>query len=167
MDTRGIGAVLLKVAGLVLITMSVANLPGFFSPLSAGVDWSFGESAGAAAVILGPLAVLGVVFWLFPGAIVNKIVAEAPSSQASSFDPRPIELIALAILGIYLIARGAIDLIQVISFIVAMQVQNSEHAFISATIISRVAAIGAQVLIGIWLCVGAKSVAGLIARLRG
>jgi len=157
----------MKVTGLVLIAMSLANLPGFFSPLTLGANWSFGQAAGAAAVIVGPLLALGIVFWLFPGTIVNKIVAHDPSLSASPMNLRPLELVALAILGIYLIARGLVDAIQVVAFIVAMQTMNSDHAFISASVISRGAAIAVQIGIGIWLCVGAKGIASMIARLRG
>jgi hypothetical protein len=166
MDTRGVGAILLKVAGLVLIVMAVADLPSFFSPLSMGANWSIKEAVGTAALILGPLIVLGILLWLFPGTIVNKIVADAPASSQASSDPRPIELVALTFLGIYLVARGIIDGGQVLVFVIATQIQSSEHAFISASIFSRFAAVVLEVLIGVFLCIGAKSLLDLIARLR-
>jgi hypothetical protein len=165
-DIRSIGAIILKVGGLLLIAFGVGNLPAFFSPLSVGSNWSLAQSVGAASVTLGPIIVLGVLFWFFPGAIVNKIVSETPVPARSEMDLRPVELVAISLVGVYLIARSVVELSYLVVYVVATNLQQSEHAFIGATIFSKAVAIAVELAVGLVICVGAKGIVRLLERAR-
>jgi len=164
MDTRAIGAILLKIAGLVLIAESAASLPAFFSPVSVGANWTFAEAAATAAATIGPMAVVGILFWLFPGSIVNKIVASADVPE--SVGSRPIELVAVSLVGISLISGSLVKLSREIASWVVIQAQSPDHMFIWASLVSNFVAIMVQAAIGVGLCIGARGVVDLIHRLR-
>jgi len=83
MDTRGISTVLLKVTGLVLIAVSVTQLPGYFPVRFQGQSWEPSQALIMAAMTMGPVVLLGVALWMFPGVISNKIVA-ASEAKASN-----------------------------------------------------------------------------------
>ena len=165
MDTRSLGAILIKVTGLVLMVVSISQLPAYFPLMSRGYDFSIGETLGTAALALAPLGVLGLVLWFFPGTVANRIVAGAPAAD-SPVDFRPLELVALTVLGIYLLAHGLIDAVRDAVLVVVMHRQNQDLALIPASIFGHVAAAIAQLLIGAALCIGAKGVSRVIEGLR-
>src|SRR5258708_306657 len=123
MDTRSIAAVLLKITGLVLIVVSVSQLPGYFPLTGRGYDFSIGEVLATAAIALGPLVLLGLGLWLFPGTVANRIVSSAPTDTVI-VDGRPIELVALTIVGVYLFADGLIGAVRDAVLLVFMHRQN-------------------------------------------
>jgi hypothetical protein len=164
MDTRAIGAILLKIAGLFLIAESVASLPAFFSPMSVGAHWTFTEAAATAAVTIGPTAVAGILFWFFPGAIVNKIVA--PADLPETLGSRPIELVAVTLVGVSLISGSLVKLSRAIASWVVVQSQSPDHMFIWASLAANFVAIIVEAAIGVMLCIGARGVVDLIHRLR-
>ncbi|APV52010.1 hypothetical protein BWI17_21470 [Betaproteobacteria bacterium GR16-43] len=165
MDTKTIAALLLKITGLVLIVYCVAQLPAFFAYTSLGYDFSIGQAIGAAAAALLPLTVLGLFLWFFPGTVANKIVS-GTSEQSAPADTRSIELVALTILGVYLLTMGLVDVVRDIAFLIAIHRQDPGLTLIPASVVSRVAATIAELLIGAGLCVGAKGVSRVIERLR-
>jgi hypothetical protein len=156
---------LLKITGLLLIVYCVAQLPGYFQYTSRGYDFSIGQALGAAALALGPLTVLGMFLWFFPGTVANKIVS-GTTGDAVSADVRPIELAALTILGVYLLTTGFVDAVRDVVFLVILYRQDPGLALIPASAISRIAATVAELLIGAGLCIGAKGVSRVIERLR-
>ena len=166
MDTRSIAAVLLKITGLVLIVISVSQLPGYFPLTGRGYEFSIGEILATAAVALGPLVVLGVGLWLFPGTVANRIVSGAPTNPVI-VDGRPIELVALTIVGVYLVADGLIGAVRDAVLLIVMHRQNEVAPLLPASVIAHIAATVAELLIGATLCIGAKGVSRVIERLRG
>src|SRR5258706_15047987 len=107
MYTRSIAAVLLKVTGLVLIVVCVSQLTSYFPLTASSHGFSIAEVLSTTAIALGPLTLVGLVFWFFPGTLTNKIVSGAPSDSVVA-DVRPIEQVALTILGVYLVAHAII-----------------------------------------------------------
>src|ERR1039457_449040 len=107
MDNRSIAVVLLKIAGPILIGACLTQLPTHFPVRLEGGRWSAAESLVAAAITVGPAALLGACFWLFPGTIANKIVTANPGTFESS-GLSAILLVAIAVLGLFLMAHGAI-----------------------------------------------------------
>jgi hypothetical protein len=155
MDTRSIAAVLLKVTGLVLIVIATGR----------GYDFSIGEVLATTALALGPFAVLGLVLWFFPGTVANRIVSSAPAESAV-VDIRPIELVALTILGVYLLAHGVIGAVRDTVLLIVMHRQNADLTVVPASIIAHIAATAVELVIGAGLCIGAKGVSRVIERLR-
>jgi uncharacterized membrane protein (UPF0136 family) len=165
MDTRGVGAIILKITGLVMIVTAVIQIPGYFPLTTRGYDLSFGETLGAAAVALGPLAIVGALLWFFPGTITNRIVSGAPASHGP-IDFRPLELIALSVLGIYLLTGGLIGLVRDVVIVIVMSRQASGPDLIPASVVAHAAATIAELAIGATLCVGAKGISRMVERWR-
>ena len=165
MDTRSIAALLLKITGLVLIVISISQIPGYFPLTHRDYGFSIGEVLTTAAVALGPLVLIGFVLWFFPGTVTNKIVSTAPS-DSTVFDVRPIELVALTILGVYLGTHALIGLIRDITFLVVENRQTNGLVTTPASVIAHLVAAVAELVIGVGLCIGARGVARVIERLR-
>jgi hypothetical protein len=165
MDTRSISAILLKVTGLVLILYCVAQLPAYFALRSPGYDFSVAQLSLTVAATLGPLAILGVILWFFPGTITNKIVSNG-SVESPAMDGRQVEIVALTIVGVFLVAEGLIGAVHDITLFVAFNRQSDIPMTIPSSVFAHVAATVAEILIGLTLCIGAKGIAEVIRRLR-
>ena len=165
MDTKAIAALLIKLTGLVLVVVAVSQLPRYFPLTGRGFEFSIGEVVATTAIALGPLAALGLILWFFPGTVTNKVVSGAPVDSAP-VDARPIELVALTILGVYLLADGLIEAVRDIAVVIIVSRQDASAAMIPASIIGHLAATIAQLVIGAGLCIGARGVSRVIARLR-
>lgn len=166
MDAKTIAAIIVKITGLVMVVLAVIQIPAFLPFTSRGYDFSVAEAMGAAALGLGPLALIGLLLWFFPGTITNRIVSGAPAT-GSPVDLRPLELVALTVLGIYLFADGIIGVVRDIAIVIAVNRQNSPPELIPASIVGHIAAVVAQLAIGAALCVGAKGISSIVERLRG
>ncbi|HZZ91012.1 MAG TPA: hypothetical protein VFE23_00515 [Usitatibacter sp.] len=165
MDMRGISAVLLKITGLVMVVMCIAQVPSYFSLMTREGGWSFWQITGTAAMTLGPLTVAGLVLWFFPGTVANKIVSVGDAAQGS-FDWRPLELIALTILGLYLIARGVVNLTFDVVVMALMLDQSPDFSSLPLSTIARMVAAGAELAIGFILCIRRRGVIRILERLR-
>ena len=166
MDTRGIATILLKITGLVLIVISIIQLPGYFPLTRSAYNFSMGEVLASAAAALAPPALIGLVLWFFPGTVANKIVSDVPS-QPTGIDIRPIELVALTILGLYLVTSAIIGAVRDVTFLVVVSRDNGNLGAVPASITAHIVATICEFLIGVGLCIGARGVARLIERLRG
>jgi hypothetical protein len=165
MDTRSIAAVLLKVTGLVLIVIAISQLPAYFPLTGRGYDFSIGEVLATTALALGPFAVLGLVLWFFPGTVANRIVSSA-ATESAVVDIRPIELVALTILGVYLLAHGLVGAVRDTVLLIVMHRQNADLTVVPASVMAHIAATAVELVIGAGLCIGAKGVSRVIERLR-
>ncbi|WP_171160071.1 hypothetical protein [Usitatibacter palustris] len=164
MDTRSIATLLLKTTGLVLIVVCVAFLPGYIPIGVRGNEFSIGELLGAAALALGPLAILGALLWFFPGTVANKVVASTPADNGP-FDTRPLELVALTVLGVFLVADGLIGAVR--SIVLLIYIHRQDLTPVPASVVAHAVATTAELIIGVALCIGAKGVSRVIGRLRG
>src|SRR4051812_24485584 len=157
MDTRSIAAVLLKVTGLVLIVFSVSQLPGYFPLTSSTYRFSIAEVLSTTAIALGPLTLIGLLLWLFPGTLTNRIVSSAPSDLGVA-DVRPIEQVALTILGIYLLAHAIIGGARDVILFIVVNRQNGSLGAVPASVIAHAGAAVVEAVIGAVLCIGAAGV---------
>jgi hypothetical protein len=164
MDTRTLGAVLLKVAGLVLLLYSISQLPGYFALTGREYGFSISQSLATAAIALGPLALLGLILWFFPRTLVNKIVSPSASDDVAR-DGRSLELVALTLVGVYLVAHGLIGAVRDAVLLIVVHREN-EVVAVPASVIAHIGATIAELLIGAGLCIGAKGVSRVIERLR-
>jgi hypothetical protein len=165
-DTRSIAVVLLKIAGLVLIGACVTQLPSYFPVRLEGGRWSPAESLVAAAITVGPAALLGACFWFFPGTIANKIVTANPGTFESS-GLSAILLVAIAVLGLFLMAHGAIDLVYHVATLVRLQHLNPDIAVAPPTIFAGAIASVVEIVIGLAFCIGRRGIGRIIERARG
>jgi hypothetical protein len=166
MDTKNVAVLLLKITGLVLISVCVSQLPAYFSLSSRAYDFSIGEILAAAAIALGPLLLLGLGLWFFPGTIANKVVFRPPPDSAI-VDGHPLELAGLTIVGVYLVSDGLIGALRDIVLFIAMHNEANVSPTVPASVIAHIAATVGKLLIGVTLCVGAKGVSRVVERIRG
>jgi hypothetical protein len=165
MDTRTVSTILLKVTGLVLLVVSISQLPSYFPLTGRGYDFSIGEVLATAAAALVPLALVGLALWFFPGTVANKIVSTT-SAESATADSRPIELVALTVLGVYLVADGLIGAARDVAIVIVVNRQDASSSLLPASIVAHIVATAVQLLIGIGLCIGANGVLRVIERLR-
>ena len=164
MDMRGIGTLIIKITGLVMLVLAVVQIPAYFPLMSRGYDFSLASTLGTAALGLGPLALAGLLLWFFPATVTNRIVAEAaPASPTVDF--RPLELVAITVLGIYLVASAIVGGLRDMVIVIVMSRRDSA-ALIPASIVGHIAATIAELAIGITLCIGARGISTLVERLR-
>ena len=157
---------LLKIAGLVIIVLCVGQLSGYFSLMTREAGWTLAQVLGTVAMTTGPLVVLGVALWLFPGTITNKIVARESSSE-SKLEVRNLELVALTVLGTYFIARGITGLAYEIVLAIGLQREIPGLESIPPSVIAQTALAVAEMVVGVYLCLGAKGIIRTVERLRG
>jgi uncharacterized membrane protein len=167
MDTRTIAATLLKVAGLVIITYTVSQLPSYF-PVRLGGEQGYSIAAAMleAAFTLLPSFLLGICFWFLPGTITNKVVA--PHQTAD--DPANIEVIervAISVLGLYLVAHGISDLIYNLTTLYQLRRQFPDQEVMPARPVAGLVSSAAEGLIGLVIVLRSKGVANVLQKLRG
>jgi hypothetical protein len=164
-DTKSIAAVLLKVAGLILIGACVTQLPSYFPARFEGSNWSFAESVVSAAATVGPALLLGLCLWFFPGTIANKVVAPVPEAS-TPFEFQVLLLIAVVILGLFLIAHGTVDLVYHVATLVQMQRLNPAIPFVPPSVFAGLIASALEIVIGLAFCLGRGGIARLVERAR-
>ena len=149
-----------------LIVFSVSQLPSYFPLTGSTYGFSIAEVLSTTAIALGPLMLVGLLLWFFPGMLTNKIVSNAPSDPGV-LDVRPIEQVALTILGVYLgvhaIIGGARD---VILFVVVNRQNGSVGAVPALQSLHMPEPPSSEAVIGAILCIGARGVSRIIERLR-
>jgi hypothetical protein len=100
MDAKDLAALLLKIAGLVILGHALFQVPYFF-PLDeiSGGKFSFADAAMSAVYYTTLPLVVGALLWFFPATISNKIVSGEKLSDAS-FGVKQFEQVALALIGV-------------------------------------------------------------------
>lgn len=161
-DLRAISAILLKIAGLVLVAHAVTRVPSLFA-YGTRADWGIRELLTLAGLGIGPQLLLGAIFWFFPGTITNKIVAGTLSSSKADF--REIQLIALAVLGVYLMAQSLIELAQAVATATALSRYNPDASL--APLVPRSLGAAAGLALGFAICLGRAGISAQIDRMRG
>lgn len=103
---------------------------------------------------------------LFPALIIANKIVSAGSGAGQPFELREVQVVAVTVLALYLVARGITDLVYHIATIVYLQRQNPELTFIPASVIGGVASAATEVIVGAILCIGAKGALRIIERMR-
>ena len=165
LDAKGIATIIIKITGLVMLVVAIIQIPAYFPLTGRGYDFSIAQTLGMAAAGIGPLALAGLVLWYFPGTVTNRIVS-GPAAGGATRDFRPVEIVALTVLGVYLVAHGLVDAVRDTVILIVLNRQDSTAALLPASIVGRMAGTLAELLIGATLCVGSRRVVDAIERLR-
>ena len=76
MDTKDVTAVLLKIAGLVIVAYAAFALPYYFSPEAmSSSQFSVADTLMSALFYMALPVVFGLFLWFFPATITNRIVS--------------------------------------------------------------------------------------------
>lgn len=173
MDYKDLTSLLVRLAGLVMVVLTVADLPNWIPPGMALLrKKSFLECIFVVGVPLIIPLLVGASLAFFPRSIANKII------RADNLPPEPagilpqLEQVAFGVLGMYLLFRGLSDMVFHLSEMLFLQRQASmAHVKITEPILTPtkfgylVATVG-EIVFAVWLLVGTKGVLGVVRRLR-
>src|SRR5438552_6077013 len=160
MDTKDLTAVSLKVTGLVILAYSVFQLPRYFIPTAGSISSSFTGSLLEAAAALALPAIVGLLLWLFPATVTNKIVSGHKLSEATFGVPQ-LERVALSVLGIWLVASGLGDIIYNLSAVFFIQREYPTEQLPPRVYVGAIAS-AAKVVIGVAIALGAKGIQNVL-----
>src|ERR1700687_2631137 len=161
MDTKDIAATLLKIAGLVLIAFALMQLPSYFpAPLDPNSSWSLPQAFAAAAITVGPIALLGVVLWFFPGSITNKIISGSRTSE--SLGIVEVETVALTVIGVYLAIHGVVDTVYHVTTLIQFHRLYPGVNLTPAITLGGLVAALTQIVLGAVLALRAKGVVRML-----
>ena len=166
MDARALATILTKVAGIAILVVCIGQLPSYFSVMTRGSEWSLAEVLGAAGITLGPTAILGLALWYFPNSVANKIVSGGVPPEPST-EPHYLELAAFALLGVYLVARGVVNLGYDIAFAIILGHSVPDLPGIPPNVLASAVAAAIQIAIGVGLCIGGRGIVRIIRGMRG
>jgi hypothetical protein len=109
---------------------------------------------------------LGVCFWFFPGTLVNKIVAPAAGVPEAS-ELNVILVLFVAVLGLFLMAHGTVDLVFHLATIVRLRNLNQDVVAIPPTVFAGAIASTVEIAIGVAFCIGRRRIGILVQKARG
>jgi hypothetical protein len=111
-DFRGLSRLLLRIAGAVIFTIAIAQIPQqlmwnvvYLREAATPVWAQIGLITGSSLL---PIA-LGAGLMAFPGAITNRLVGGEPVGATMSDAVKKLETTAFAVLGTYLVVQALID----------------------------------------------------------
>jgi len=167
MDTKTLSATLLKVAGLVVLAWVAVQLPSYF-PLAIDpyAPRSLADGALAASIALAPMALLGAVFWFFPGSITNRILFRSGEKDAP-VAVADVERVALTVLGVYLVVHGIVDVVYNAITVINVHRSTLEPKSLPPITIAGIAASALEALLGACLALRARGLVGFLERARG
>jgi|SRR5450755_1151525 len=164
MDAKDLAALLVKIAGLVIVGHALFEVPYFFplDEISAG-KFSYADALMSAVYYITLPLVVGALFWFFPATISNKIVSGKKLSD-SGFGVAEFEQVALTLIGVWLIAYGIVDLF---SFFAGVAVAERHFEGLPPRVYGALLAAVSRVLVGCAIAIGARGIVRLVNRARG
>jgi hypothetical protein len=164
MDAKDLAALLLKIAGLVIVGHALFQVPYFF-PLDeiSGGSFSFADALMSAVYFITLPLVVGALLWFFPATISNKIVSGKKLSD-SGFGLRQFEQVALTLIGVWLLAYGLADLVSNLVWIARVA---KEFTTLPPRVHAATLAAVAKVILGCAIAIGSGGISRLLRRIRG
>jgi hypothetical protein len=164
MDAKDLAALLLKIAGLVILGHALFQVPYFFplDEISRG-NFSFADALMSAVYFITLPLVVGALLWFFPATISNKIVSGKKLSE-SGFGVRQFEQVALTLIGVWLLAYGIADLVSNLVWIARVE---KEVTSLPPRVYAATFAAVAKVILGCAIAIGSGGISRLLRRVRG
>ena len=110
MDYRELSTLLTKIAGALIVALSVIAYPNYtamFYAMNVGVFPAFGYSL----ISSGIPVVIGLCMLLAPSIVTNRLVTGRQSARKRRVSRVEIEVAALAVLGAYFLVRAVADIV--------------------------------------------------------
>lgn len=184
MTARDLATILLRVAGLYLALQVLAAVPAliYTVPQALGILPVPGsvadlpvtrETWGAAAFVIWPvLLYVAVAFLLLRRTrwLVERLVQRDPGEPAHIVLGQDFQAVAISLVGVVLLA-GAVPRASQTAVTLAMAARFRGTPLVGQSwdriTVGGLVELGATVLVGLWLCLGARGVARAIQSLRG
>src|SRR5262245_34910547 len=171
MDYKSLSALLLRVAGVIILVSAVGTIPSTFVKLydakSATADvmvsWLLTVSAVGVPILVG----LALIY--FPMMITNQLLH---TEGESTIDLSRLEQLAFSVLGVYFVANALLDGFHWIAelrlyFVFYEEMAPVQPFRLPPRSFADIAASCLQLIIGLFLLFGGPGLASLVQRLRG
>ncbi|TMH37945.1 MAG: hypothetical protein E6H56_16605 [Betaproteobacteria bacterium] len=176
MDHRALAALIIRVAGLLVIVSAITYATKSFGPFfvadtvqKVGVELLL---ASAFVSVVIPIA-LGLVLVYFPGMITTRVLRIEGLESGSESDTKALQRVAFTTIGLWLTLYAVIDAVYFYSrarlyfrFFQDMPAY-SKLPPLSPDDFGGLLASGLQLIIGLWLLIGNRAIVNVLTRLRG
>jgi hypothetical protein len=176
MEQRGLAALIVRIAGLLIVVSAITNFAESLGPLFRSDSL---QKIGVELLLLSAVIslvipiVLGLVLIYFPVAITIKVLRVDALEAAAEIQVRPLQQVAFAAIGLWLVIHAILDFVYVyaksqiyIRFFEDMPAYAKPLPVLPDDFASYVSS-GVQLLFGVSLLVGSRGLANVISRLRG
>jgi hypothetical protein len=176
MEHRALAALIVRIAGLLIVVSAITNAAKSFGPL---FHPDSSEKIGLGLLLLSAVVsviipvVLGLVLIYFPGAVTTKVLRIEGIETRGEIQVRPLQQVAFAAIGLWLVVYAILDSIYIYAKTrIYIRLLEEMPAYVKPPSISPddfagYVSSGVQLLIGILLLVGSRGLANAISRLRG
>lgn len=171
MNTKNISNLILKIAGIVILILSIPNIHYYvliYSQFKVKTISLFLTTVIAPNII--PI-LLGVFFFTKPDKVTNKIVQDSDSTlkDCDSNTFNQLEQLCLSVIGYYILAKSSAEIIfQIANFVQAkasipyQSGKPSNSLIFTAEFITLIA----ELFLAFWLIFGAKGIVELVNKIR-
>jgi len=177
MEHRALAALILRIAGLLIIITSVTGAVRGFGPWLYPSDMA--KDVGVPLLLLSmfvavviPVTIgLGLVY--FPSSVASRVLKIEGLELTSESSTAPFQRVAFAAIGMWLTVHAVTDATYVyakIRFYYYLLKDASNYPMvpdIAAGDFAALVAAGLKLIIGIWLLVGNRGIVNVLERLRG
>lgn len=174
MDYKDLTSLFIRVTGLVIIVLTVADLPNWIpSGMALLMKKSYLECTFVIGVPLTIPLLVGASLFFFPRTITNKIVRIDGLSQDTAGLLPQLEQLAFGVLGAYLLFRAFSDVVFQLSEMLFLQWRVSmgrsmiSEPILTPTKFGNLAATGGQIAFAVWLLAGTNGFLAVVRKLRG
>src|SRR5438128_1609531 len=176
MEHRALAALIIRIAGLLVIVSAITNAARSFGPF---FDPATVQKVGLGLLLFSTLMsvgipiLLGLVLVYFPGAITTRVLRIEGLDAGGENNTKPLQRVAFATIGLWLTTYALIDAVyfyakaRLYFRILEEMPAYSKPPLISPDDFGGLVASGLQLIIGLWLLLGNRGIVNALARLRG
>jgi hypothetical protein len=176
MDHRALAALILRIAGLLVIVSAITYATKSFGPLVVADNIpKMGIALLLASVLVSVVmpVLLGLVLVYFPGTITTRVLRIEGLEFGNDNDFKALQRVAFATIGLWLALYALIDAVYFYSkarlFFQFLQGMPSYSKLppLSPDDFGGLVASGLQLIVGLWLLIGNRGIVNVLTRLRG
>lgn len=176
MEYRMLAALIIRLAGLLLIVSTVNSAAKSFSYfIHAGSAEKVGIGLLLLSVFVSAIlpVVIGALLIYFPKAVTTNVLKIQGLESGTENDLRPLQRVAFAVVGLWLVVYAILDAVYVyaktrVYFRILEEMPSySKLPPISPDDFGSIVSAVLQLVIGLWLLIGNRSIVNVLARLRG
>jgi hypothetical protein len=173
MDYRDISILLVKIAGIWLIAYAVTRVPGAASFFDSSYGLPWWEQGIAILLPVAFPALIGLVFFLFPATLTNKIMRGERLSEASPAVLFDIERIALSVLGVYLLFHALSGAVFISAYFIRVEQLTKTGMLVGQSHLlgpdkyGEIVSVVVEIAVSLWLIFGAKGLVSVFRKFRG